>query len=309
MTRISMYAALASVLTLTLASTANAGLADGLIVLYEFENSGNLGENSASGNAGTNVDVAQVAGGQIGNAGDWAAINDAFGARLLVNSADLSNIQFGGTGTGDGSISVSLWMKNTGNPTISSTNASATYPTAYDGSAGGGGWRSINNNYVPGNQDGNLQLNINSIGGGSTSANYSPVGDSDPSFSLHDDAWHHVAYTLERASNVTTVTLFADGVKLIGPSGENPAVSAEQANGFPLGQWVIGSDSEGNVGVRLTGKLDDYAIWNRTLSDAEITGIYDNGLLGQGIIPEPSSMLLALWGLVGLASYRSRRTC
>ena len=78
---------------------------------------------------------------------------------------------------------------------------------------------------------------------------------------------------------------------------------------MPLGQWVIGTDSEGNVGVRLTGLMDDYGIWNRTLTDAEITGIYDNGLLGQGIIPEPSSMLLALWGLVGLAAYRWRRTC
>ena len=303
-----IHALLATVVAVALAGTASAALTDGLILLYEFENAGNLAENSASGNAGTNVDVTQNAGGQIGNAGDWAAINDAYGARLLVNPADLTNIQFGGTGIGDGSISVSFWMKNSGNPTISSTNAESTYPTAYPA---GGTWRSLNNNYVPGNQDGNLQLNMFSSGGaqGSVSANYSPLGDSDPSFSLHDDAWHHVAYTLERASNVTTATLFSDGQKLVGPSAQNPA-AADQVNGHPLGQWVIGTDSEGNVGVRTTGLLDDYGIWNRTLSDAEITQIYDNGLQGQGIIPEPSSMLLALWGLVGLAAYRwRRRTC
>jgi len=296
MTRISMFAALASVLTLTLASTANAGLTSGLQLLYAFENSGDLGENSAiGGSSGTNSGVAHTASGLIGGASDWAAN----GALLSVAGSDLSKIEFPSGGTGDGGTTIAFWVKTT------ETNRSTFYSTGLAAYGSGFGdnsttWRSISADYTPGNKN-QFEAGARSQPAGNTAAIYNT--DDNAGFTLHDDAWHHLAVTIERATNNTTVTSYADGAQL------SVSGSLLQPDGFPLTHFTLGINAEGADNQDLNGLLDEFAIWDRTLTAAEITQIHTNGLLGQGIIPEPSSMLLALWGLVGLASYRSRRTC
>ena len=301
MTRISMFAALASVLTLTLASTANASttLTNGLQVLYAFENSGDLGENSAiGGSSGTNSGVAHTASGLIGGASDWAAN----GAILSVAGSDLSKFEFPSGGTGDGGRTIAFWVKTT--ETARSTfyaSGGIAYGSQYG--ANSAIWQSYSLDYTPSNNN-QLEAYMHSAPDGGFNVAYNTTDDA--SFDLHDDAWHHVAETMVRTGGTTETTLYVDGAILGG--ADNPD-SKSHPGGYPLVHFTLGMNAEGSTNQDLNGLLDEFAIWDRTLTAAEITQIHTNGLLGQGIIPEPSSMLLALWGLVGLAAYRWRRTC
>ena len=57
------------------------------------------------------------------------------------------------------------------------------------------------------------------------------------------------------------------------------------------------------------GLLDDVGIWNRPLTAAEVGVIYNAGLQGNSlgtIIPEPSSIVLAVFGLAFLGLRRRR---
>jgi len=308
MLRSSILSLIAVVVALGLASTASAALHNGLQVLYEFDVNGSPETNTASsGNAGTNTDVVtDIGGGIIGSgAGDFAVAV----SKIEVSTSDLPNIEFPGGGTGAGSISVSYWMKtdkDASGMTIFATNEEASYPTAFGDFASV--WKSFNNNYVPTNNN-QLQVNMRSTPAAQVSVSADYNTNDDGGFTLHDDAWHHVAITMMRVGDFTTTTLYADGAPLVGAA--NPA-TAEQVNGYPLGQWIIGTDSEGNGPVDLDGLLDDFGIWNRKLSSQDISDIYDAGLLGNGIasfIPEPSSLLLMVFGLFSLGMRRRSNRC
>ena len=60
--------------------------------------------------------------------------------------------------------------------------------------------------------------------------------------------------------------------------------------------WVAGRTSL----RQFTGDLDEISIWDGALTGGEVADIFANG------IPEPSSALLGLVGLAGLA-FRRRR--
>lgn len=75
--------------------------------------------------------------------------------------------------------------------------------------------------------------------------------------------WHHLAWTMSR----TTTTLYVDGLR----AGE---VAQGGANVDHHRNFFIGSANNGQETTHFTGELDEFMIWNRVLTEAEVTGIF-----------------------------------
>jgi len=83
--------------------------------------------------------------------------------------------------------------------------------------------------------------------------------------------WYHVAVVVNRSEN--TVTLYWNGLQL----DTRPLASLgniETVDPLAIGRWPNGS-------VPFSGLLDDFALWSRPLSSAEIGEIYSQGQQGK----------------------------
>ena len=106
---------------------------------------------------------------------------------------------------------------------------------------------------------------------------------------VNDDNWHHVAYVWNQAGGGAN-TIYIDGVPATGNS--------TAAWGWPTTQQIEIGQSHDGYWRRYDGLLDDYRIYDRPLSQAEIDQI---------MIPEPSTFVLLAFGLPGLLACGRRR--
>ena len=96
---------------------------------------------------------------------------------------------------------------------------------------------------------------------------------------LLDDEWHHVAVTHEAASSVTR--LYVDGVpNAVGTTGFFSAL-------VDLDSALIGSNKDSGLRTQwhYDGGLDEFAMWPRALSAAEVEAIFDEGAAGNRLVP------------------------
>ena len=101
--------------------------------------------------------------------------------------------------------------------------------------------------------------------------------------------WSHIALTHDSGGNFT---YYLNGASV--SSGTGPTFGTlTNANPLYLG-------SRADLFTTFTGDLDEISIWDGALTGGEVADIFANG------IPEPSSALLGLVGLAGLA-FRRRR--
>jgi hypothetical protein len=110
---------------------------------------------------------------------------------------------------------------------------------------------------------------------------------SSPSQSLSTGAWHH--FLARRAGG--KIQIWLDGAMIaVGSIGTIPDVAT------PL---LVGRrDPAESRDLSMNGRLDEVAIWNRAISDSEITHLF-NGGAGNPVIPEPSTF--ALMAILGAA--------
>ena len=121
----------------------------------------------------------------------------------------------------------------------------------------------------------------------------------------NDSSWNHAALVIDPAGGL--INGYLNGVAATGTGQGGPPDATYVpdgdgiANGDPL---LLGVRSSG--GFQFGGDLDDVAIWNESLDAAAVDGIYQNGLAGINAsgIPEPSSLMLAIMGAVGLLRRR-----
>jgi len=124
------------------------------------------------------------------------------------------------------------------------------------------------------------------------------------------NTWNHVVLTLAKDVNtgIGTITAYLNG--------ESSGFTS--ANGFtlPSGYDIIANvDQNLYLGRRLStaspssALLDDFAIWTRALTAAEVNLIYDSGLNGINVqqIPEPNSLVLSVLGGMVAMAYRRRK--
>ncbi len=149
-----------------------------------------------------------------------------------------------------------------------------------------------NKNWASG---GNVGWVIASLSGGNFKWNYRDDGgsarrDAAAGNTVRDGAWHQIAVTFQRAANAS---IYVDG-QLVN------ATSIAPDAGFPVGSVdTAGSGYKINLGQDGTGVytdngiaeidmlMDELGIWNRVLTAAEVTEIYNKGAAGRNLTQDP----------------------
>ncbi len=89
------------------------------------------------------------------------------------------------------------------------------------------------------------------------------------SIAISDGNWHQAIYSRDIAN--TTYNLYLDGQLA---SSNNYGAFTENIIGSGTSKLYVGSDPYGNT---FYGDIDDIGIWNRALTSAEITALYQSG--------------------------------
>lgn len=215
----------------------------GLVGWWPFN--GNANDESGNANDGS-VDNAALVPDRSGNP------NSAF----LFNGVD-SRIVIGDPANGDldmlgGPLSISLWV-------LTTESALSSLVTKQ-------------NTAIP-NSSGDYNLDMNASGQARMAMGFGGgQGEARVSNTLvNDGAWHHVVAIYSPNS----IDLYVDGV--LATSGSNsisaPLVLLDSPQPLQFGIAVPDTTPH-------NGRLDDIGIWNRALSDAEVTGLYTGSGVG-----------------------------
>jgi len=115
------------------------------------------------------------------------------------------------------------------------------------------------------------------------------VNSGDGTTNVADGEWHYVVGTYDSSF----VRVYVDGVEESSAAYSGTLVS----DNSPL--WIGAYPGEA-----WTGMIDEVAVYTRALSPGEITSHYQAGM-----VPEPSTLVLAALGALGLAAFGWRRRC
>ena len=123
-----------------------------------------------------------------------------------------------------------------------------------------------------------------------------------------DGNWHLVAAVFDYNGGSGTITAYLDGVKETAiPHGpwSNGAVN----NAFEL---VIGANPGARTQNLFDGNIDDLAIWDHALTQGQVSQLWNSGTGTAAAevvlaIPEPSTFVLTVLGLLGMACLGRRR--
>lgn len=111
------------------------------------------------------------------------------------------------------------------------------------------------------------------------------------------DEWHHLAMTYDRSLDADQMKVYLDG---------NQLGAVTPATLYDIAPWNEGARIGATADNRarpFIGMLDEFYLFNRTLDGDEIVNLKDFG-----VVPEPSSLTLCLFGMVvgGYAIWRRR---
>ncbi|PYI87534.1 MAG: hypothetical protein DME26_05850 [Verrucomicrobia bacterium] len=103
------------------------------------------------------------------------------------------------------------------------------------------------------------------------------VGDITSPTIVEDSNWHHFAAITDGAGVAFGTALYIDGVL----DGSNPSLAVLAKNSKNV---MIGENPDA-TGRQWNGEIDDLAIWNRVLTEAEISNLYGAGKPLSALIP------------------------
>ena len=219
-------------------------LSDGVVFATHLDGtSGSVVDNSPTGASGTiNGTVSRGVAGKLGKAFTFAGNSSTY-----VDFGDNSAWHLTNKG------SISCWFKTT-------ANTSGKYVAlAGNGPFGGSGNSGSSDGFglLMDEGAGQIQLKINN-GGSFDHVTSSESG-------LNDGAWHLAVGTF----NGTTVKLYVDG-----------SLAASTSQTITMATWenfIIGNDYEGLSYAGFPGTIDEVDVWNRALSESEVSQLWNSG--------------------------------
>jgi hypothetical protein len=157
-----------------------------------------------------------------------------------------------------------------GNPTQLQITGAISVATWINESAGNPNYARVVTNYEGGSANiGPFQIYINAGNSGSVSCSPSTGGATSIAGILAQGSW----YLIGCVYNGSSVSLYINGVLTTSTAASG---NLSYSNGFP---WLIGADSRvsSSTGDYFAGLIDDVRIYNRALSAAEISAMYNGG--------------------------------
>jgi len=88
------------------------------------------------------------------------------------------------------------------------------------------------------------------------------------SYTINDGDWHHIAMTWKRTGSIK---VYVDSIL------DGSASSSGNYANVPTENISINGNADGSFAVGKEGSIDEVGIWNRELSDSEITALYNAG--------------------------------
>lgn len=254
---------------LSLAALSGQSASAALVSYYTFnETSGTTAVDSmsvANGTIGTNVTLGTA--GKFGTA--FTFKNDATQAGIV----DMGNAAaiFTAINTSQ-AVTVSLWMQWT-----SSTDNRDTVIFLGDDTASA--------SYV----DLGTTGGVNSVGGIYGRTRTTGTQDMLRSSALNNGQWHHIAYTVNAATDITQ--LYIDGA--LAGTATTPVFAFQTFNNFEVGRLGRSAPTDA-----FAGSVDELKIFDTVLTGGEVAALAG--------VPEPSAALLGGLGLLGLLRRRRR---
>jgi hypothetical protein len=301
---------------LSLAPSAQGAITAGLVGYFDFEDSGITNQAAAVGSdyggtfengtnslgaAATGVFGASsgTSGGKVGNGVQFSATTGTSTSGVTIP------IGFGGGQDLGASFTVSSWVKLNGSPADTTSDRYFVYE---------GGTLAATGNYdislsvrdTTGTfGDANIladNFQFFSQGGTGGDGASGPSGSAEgrtitASAATAPGQWAHLVQTYQAGATNTTVTTYLNGVAFGSVlTNLNTNISS---TGFVLGRARFSVNDRA-----FDGMIDEVAMWNRGLTQEEITEVYTLGFNGE-VIPEPSAVVLG--GLAGMLALLRRR--
>ena len=244
-------------------------LSDGLVAYLPFDL-------SATSNAAPGSSIAPTSGGSVaitggGVIGSYCDFPSGTGHYVKLDGTDSASISY----EGGKCLAVTLWMKIArpvnGDPAIV---ANKKWTGAAKGVLLFGGYNKLNDHCSLSGYNSSVGLHM-SDGGSHAINNRLDMGP----FDYEDDAsaWMFFAFTRNADGAITLYQGRSDGT-LDWISGEFSGFSLE--SGYP---FYIGNDASGNYSKPFVGGIDDFGLWTRALTHAEIRRIYESGRAGTAL--------------------------
>ncbi len=230
-------------------------LIDNIVSYYKFD------DNAANTNVDDELDANE---GTLGGGETTAGVSVAgkigtafeFDGNDYVNIGNLSNL---GSNLGDG-VSWSLWIKTT-------ATAVQYFYGVYPGSVSGYWYLAINQKYDGTDDPGKIATRLydndgNDMAGGTTN-----------DINFRDGAWHHIVITTDGPGNAVTIYL----------DGNSQAISYLTQNtpdnfvNYSENIFIGARSNTGSPDFIFVGALDEFGIWNKILSPAEVTALWNDG--------------------------------
>ncbi len=229
-------------------------LADGLVAHLKFD--GNYTDSSGKGNNGTAVGTPAITTGKIGTGALQYSTEVSGGAVSKANYVTLNSpadLQFGGST----SFSVAFWIKFSGAP--------GDLPFLCNNADSYGGKGFV---FAPSYETGSWSWSLNDGTSPAGWPGYAAQYGNDAGYAnvLNDGNWHHLAFLVDRADEVTT---YCDGVRVHAKSIAGLVFNTD--TGLPIN---IGQGASADYAVAGSFEMDDLGIWRRELTEYDAQAIY-----------------------------------